>query len=357
MTDCRGEFPRQLVYAQQSCARSDTMRETELLWRERLAVACSLAAQRLDSSAGSTRVVSVVTAAYYTGRRTADDARQIRRWRAIARHASAIRKHCERGRPRVPPKAATGGITLGIRQPQDLTPAIRIGISSCLLGEGVRFDGGHKRDAYPHRDLRAIRGVGAGMPRSRMRSRYAARNRCGSSALGDGVRLLTGKTGVDLTDRMVDDTPSGASKSSRPKRCAATCLKKDSPSCGLERVKVYGAHKVCRAKSGRGIFAARLDRTVPEPSCRRRRAAVGSAACARTSSSVCSHTGRLRGLFSSKWNVRRARRLPYRAQADPDGTLARCVSVPRASGCPARRPFLPRIWSAVTPTHSWPRSA
>src|SRR6476620_1008712 len=34
---------------------------------------------------------------YYMGRRTADDARQIRRWRAIARHAGAIRKHCEPG--------------------------------------------------------------------------------------------------------------------------------------------------------------------------------------------------------------------------------------------------------------------
>ena len=34
---------------------------------------------------------------YYMGRRTADDARQIRRWRAIARHVAAIRKHCELG--------------------------------------------------------------------------------------------------------------------------------------------------------------------------------------------------------------------------------------------------------------------
>jgi hypothetical protein len=32
---------------------------------------------------------------YYTGRRGSDDARQIRRWRAIARHAKAIRKNCE----------------------------------------------------------------------------------------------------------------------------------------------------------------------------------------------------------------------------------------------------------------------
>ena len=34
---------------------------------------------------------------YYMGRRTADDSRQIRRWRAIARHVAAIRKHCEPG--------------------------------------------------------------------------------------------------------------------------------------------------------------------------------------------------------------------------------------------------------------------
>ena len=32
---------------------------------------------------------------YYMGRRSADDARQIRRWRAIARHVAAIVKHCE----------------------------------------------------------------------------------------------------------------------------------------------------------------------------------------------------------------------------------------------------------------------
>lgn len=32
---------------------------------------------------------------YYMGRRTADDARQIRRWQAIARHAAAIRRHCQ----------------------------------------------------------------------------------------------------------------------------------------------------------------------------------------------------------------------------------------------------------------------
>jgi hypothetical protein len=34
---------------------------------------------------------------YYMGRRSADDARQIRRWRAIQRHAAALRTHCQKG--------------------------------------------------------------------------------------------------------------------------------------------------------------------------------------------------------------------------------------------------------------------
>jgi hypothetical protein len=34
---------------------------------------------------------------YYMGRRTADDARQIRRWRAIRRHVAAIQQNCEQG--------------------------------------------------------------------------------------------------------------------------------------------------------------------------------------------------------------------------------------------------------------------
>lgn len=34
---------------------------------------------------------------YYMGRRSEDDDRQIRRWKAIWRHAAAVRKHCKRG--------------------------------------------------------------------------------------------------------------------------------------------------------------------------------------------------------------------------------------------------------------------
>ena len=58
---------------------------------------------------------------YYMGRRSADDARQIRRWRAIARHVAQIKKHCEPRRSRVSAPAAAGRSALGLRQPQDLS--------------------------------------------------------------------------------------------------------------------------------------------------------------------------------------------------------------------------------------------
>src|SRR3954470_20834451 len=55
---------------------------------------------------------------YYMGRRTGDDRRQIRRWRAIARHVAAIRANCE---PGMPPPAAPGGAPLGVRQPRTMS--------------------------------------------------------------------------------------------------------------------------------------------------------------------------------------------------------------------------------------------
>src|SRR5210317_341071 len=79
--------------------------------------------------------------------------------------------------------------------------SIRIGISSCLLGEKVRFDGGHKHDRYLTETLgqyfewvpvcQEVE-IGLGTPRETIRL----------VQLGEDTRLVTTKTGVDLTDRM-----------------------------------------------------------------------------------------------------------------------------------------------------------
>ena len=176
---------------------------------------------------------------------------------------------------------------------------IRIGISSCLLGETVRFDGGHKRDSFLTETFgRFVEWVpvcpevecGLGTPRESMRL----------VAVGTHVRLLTGKTGVDLTDQLArysgDRVEALASEN-----LSGYVLKKDSPSCGLERVKIYGEHRMA-VKSGRGIFAARLIERFPSLPVEEE----GRLSDPRLRDNFVERVfayARLRALFSSKWDV------------------------------------------------------
>ena len=95
MTDCRREFPASwFVRAKLSPARRDAR-----LNYFGVNASQSLAVWRRNGwiRPQDPRGWFQWYCRYYMGRRTADDARQIRRWRAMARHAVAIRKHCEAG--------------------------------------------------------------------------------------------------------------------------------------------------------------------------------------------------------------------------------------------------------------------
>ena len=77
----------------------------------------------------------------------------------------------------------------------------------------------------------------------------------------DHVRLVTGKTGIDLTKKMRRYARSRVRVLAR-ENLSGYILKKDSPSCGMERVKVWhdqGANE----RNGRGLFAAELPPAVP----------------------------------------------------------------------------------------------
>jgi uncharacterized protein YbgA (DUF1722 family)/uncharacterized protein YbbK (DUF523 family) len=133
-------------------------------------------------------------------------------------------------------------------------PPIRIGISACLLGHEVRFDAGHKRNAFLTETFgRFVEWVpvcpevecGLGTPREPMRL-----------VRGDGVRLLTVKTRVDLTAQMERFSGSRVAALSG-EDLSGYVLKKDSPTCGLERVKIYDRHGT-PVRGGRGLFAAAL---------------------------------------------------------------------------------------------------
>lgn len=138
---------------------------------------------------------------------------------------------------------------------------IRIGISSCLLGDPVRFDGGHKRfrlatdllsEFFEWVPVCPELEAGLGVPRPSMRL-VGGR---------DGRRLLEVKSGRDHTETM---------HAFVRKRVDALCeqrlsgyiLKKDSPSCGMARVRVYSAEGEMPERDGRGLFAAELMARIP----------------------------------------------------------------------------------------------
>ncbi len=138
---------------------------------------------------------------------------------------------------------------------------IRIGISACLLGEPVRFDGGHKRNAYVteilgrHVDWVPVCPeieIGLGVPRETLR------------LVGDPTapRLVTGKTGVDHTERM-QAWARGRVDALRRLDLDGYILKSRSPSCGMERVRVYSEAGL-PSRSGAGLFARALMDAMPQ---------------------------------------------------------------------------------------------
>jgi len=133
-----------------------------------------------------------------------------------------------------------------------MTTTIKLGISSCLLGNNVRYDGGHKLDRF----LRDTLGqyvtfvpvcpeveCGLPVPRESMR------------LVGDSLdpRLVTTRTGVDHTERM-KRWASQRLEDLAQENLFGFIFKKDSPSSGMQRVKVYN-DKGMPEKTGSGLFA------------------------------------------------------------------------------------------------------
>lgn len=130
--------------------------------------------------------------------------------------------------------------------------SITIGVSSCLLGEKVRYDGGHKHDHYItdllgqfFSFLPVCPEVDCGMPVPREAMRLE----------GDPAapRLVTSRTGIDKTDQMLGFCRSKVVELEKADLCGFI-FKKNSPSSGLFRVKVY--QQGMPARSGSGLFAA-----------------------------------------------------------------------------------------------------
>jgi uncharacterized protein YbgA (DUF1722 family)/uncharacterized protein YbbK (DUF523 family) len=137
----------------------------------------------------------------------------------------------------------------------------RIGISRCLLGDEVRHDGGHKRDAFLVATFGAFVEwvpvcpeveVGMSTPREAIHL-VAAEDGVPSGA--HRVRLVGVKSRRDWTTTM-STFAATRSRELTDAELAGYVLKKDSPSCGMERVRVHDGGRVVR--TGRGLFAEGL---------------------------------------------------------------------------------------------------
>jgi uncharacterized protein YbgA (DUF1722 family)/uncharacterized protein YbbK (DUF523 family) len=132
---------------------------------------------------------------------------------------------------------------------------IKIGISSCLLGKKVRYDGGHKHDHYLTDTLGRYFDwtpvcpeieIGMSVPRETIR------------LVGDveSPKLVGHKTNHDYSEKMNRWSEVRLEKLATLDLCGYI-LKKNSPSCGMERVRVYSKSGM-PIKNGVGLYARKL---------------------------------------------------------------------------------------------------
>ncbi len=133
-----------------------------------------------------------------------------------------------------------------------LEAKIRLGVSSCLLGEKVRFDGGHKLDRFLTETLgRFVEFVPVcpevemGLPTPRETLRLVGDQ--------ESQRLVFSKSGEDITEAMTLWAQKRVAELEKEDLCGFV-FKSKSPSSGMERVKLYDRNGVPN-KHGVGLFA------------------------------------------------------------------------------------------------------
>lgn len=141
------------------------------------------------------------------------------------------------------------------------TDPIRVGLSACLAGDEVRFNGGHSHQRYLTETLGQFFEyvkvcpeieAGMGVPRPTVRL----------VEFGDKIRVLDPKNGVDWTAAMEEHAIKRAAIVDEVE-LSGFVLKSKSPSCGVERVKVFNDKTEMPRYDGRGIFAEELIRRYP----------------------------------------------------------------------------------------------
>ncbi|WP_104047267.1 YbgA family protein [Vibrio jasicida] len=138
--------------------------------------------------------------------------------------------------------------------------SIKVGISSCVLGERVRFDSGHKISNFVTKELDGYFSfvpvcpeVGVGMSVPRPTIRLVSNE--------ERIALVETKNpDNDHTDNMLTYSENKVNELQSEQLCGyIVCAK--SPTCGMERVKVYSKNNA--AKEGIGLYTRTLMEKMP----------------------------------------------------------------------------------------------
>ena len=137
---------------------------------------------------------------------------------------------------------------------------MKIGVSSCLLGVKCRYDGSTSKDSFIFNDLsNYFEFLGYcpedpvfGTPRDTIRLVEVDKE----------IRVHIGKSAEDVTDKLRESSSKFAQKAKDDDLCGFI-LKSKSPTCGLERVKVYQQKEAPSEKKGVGLFAQELKYECP----------------------------------------------------------------------------------------------
>lgn len=137
---------------------------------------------------------------------------------------------------------------------------MRIGVSACLLGNMCRYDGAHAKDDFVVNQLQNYfemvpycpEAIVFGTPRDTIRL----------VEFQHQIKVITNKEQNDVTQALSDISHSCAAQIADENLCGFV-LKSKSPTCGLERVKVYEPNSHMCEKKGEGLFAKEIKKLYP----------------------------------------------------------------------------------------------
>ena len=137
---------------------------------------------------------------------------------------------------------------------------MKIGVSSCLLGNLCRYDGAHSKDEFIVKTLQNYFEFVPYCPEKIIFSTPREAIRLVQN--GKDIKVVTTNTNRDVTKELSDISKKCAQEIQEDELCGFI-LKSKSPTCGLERVKVYGNQNAPSEKKGVGLFAKEIKERYP----------------------------------------------------------------------------------------------